>query len=64
LAELKALYQRLSSREIISRDEALAVLGKLAAVEKNMNEEEYVKLLIPLLSNVLRGECLGSTTAY
>lgn len=58
LAELEALYQQLSSRETISREEALAALGKLAAVEKNMNEEEYVKLFIPLLSSILRGRML------
>ncbi|BES81176.1 hypothetical protein [Pyrodictium abyssi] len=58
LAELEALYRQLSSRDSISLEDALAVFRKLAAVERSINEEEYVKLLIPLLGNMLEGRML------
>jgi len=58
LAELEAMYRQLNSRKTVSQEEALAILGKLAAVEENMSEEKYVKLLIPLLTNILEGKML------
>ncbi|WP_143522016.1 ferritin family protein [Pyrodictium delaneyi] len=58
ISELEKLLEWLEDRDKISRREAIAILNKLASAEATTSEEEYMRLLVPLLEDAFEGKTL------